>query len=42
MADLESKIDSTVCAVMLECVQGEGGVIALDPAYLQAVEQLCR
>lgn len=32
---LEEALDSTVCAVLLECVQGEGGVIALEPAYLQ-------
>lgn len=35
-------IDDTTCAVMLECIQGEGGVIALEPAYLQAVESICR
>ena len=38
---LEEALDSTVCAVLLECVQGEGGVIALEPAYLQAVAALC-
>lgn len=30
------------CAVMLELVQGEGGVTALDKAYVQAVEKLVR
>lgn len=30
-----------VCAVMLEMVQGEGGVIALDQAYVQAVAHYC-
>ncbi len=30
-----------VCAVMLEYVQGEGGVWPADPAYLQAVSKLC-
>lgn len=38
---LEDAVDSTVCAVLLECVQGEGGVIALDSAYLQAAAALC-
>ncbi len=33
--------DGTVCAVMVECVQGEGGVMPLDTAYLQAVRALC-
>lgn len=31
-----------VCAVMLEVVQGEGGLNALDADYLHAVQQLCR
>ena len=29
-----------VAGVLLECVQGEGGVIPLDPAYVQAVAAL--
>ena len=31
-----------VCAVMMELVQGEGGVNPLDKAYVKQVEQLCR
>lgn len=31
-----------VCAVMMELVQGEGGVLPLDRAYAHAVEALCR
>lgn len=31
-----------VCGVMLECVQGEGGVIAMDPAYVKAVAEYAR
>lgn len=42
IASLESMIDPTVAAVMLEPIQGEGGVIPADPAYLQAVQKLCR
>ncbi len=30
-----------IAAVMLECVQGEGGVIALDKAFVQAAAELC-
>ena len=30
-----------VCAVMMEMVQGEGGVLPLDYEYVQAVKQLC-
>ena len=39
---LKDKLDGSVCAVLLECVQGEGGVVALDKAYVQAVQALCR
>lgn len=42
LEDLMRRMDDTVCAVMLECVQGEGGVVALDFEYLRAVEKLCR
>lgn len=30
------------CAVLIECVQGEGGVIALDADFIKGVEALCR
>ncbi len=39
--DLKSKIDNTVCAVMLEYVQGEGGVNALEQDFVDAVFDLC-
>ncbi len=38
---LNKNIDSSVCAVMLEPVQGEGGVIPADPEYLKAVRKIC-
>ena len=41
IASLESVIDPTVSAVMLEPIQGEGGVVPADPAYLRAVQALC-
>lgn len=41
IADLEAKLDDTVCAVMLEYVQGEGGVVALDKEYIDAVYEMC-
>lgn len=34
--------ENACCAVMLECVQGEGGVVALDAEFLTGVEALCR
>ena len=38
---LEVAAGSDVCAVMMELVQGEGGVLPLDKAYVQAVAKLC-
>ena len=31
-----------VCAILMEMIQGEGGVIPLDKAYVQLAEKLCR
>ena len=39
--DMKAKLDETCCAIMLEPVQGESGVLVLDKDYLQAVAQLC-
>lgn len=38
--DLKSKLDN-VCAVMIEFVQGEGGVIALDKEYVTELAKIC-
>ncbi len=38
---LHVALDDTVCAVLIELVQGEGGVIALDRGYVQALAALC-
>ena len=40
-AALEASLGPDVVAVLLECVQGEGGVQVPDPAYLGAVRRLC-
>jgi succinylornithine aminotransferase len=34
-------IGADVCAVVVEPVQGEGGVMPADPAYLKALRELC-
>ena len=31
-----------VAGVLVECVQGEGGVITMDPAFLKGLSELCR
>ncbi len=38
---LKSAIDDHTCAVMLEPIQGEGGIRCPDPDFLQQVRQLC-
>ncbi|RLC17974.1 MAG: aspartate aminotransferase family protein [Deltaproteobacteria bacterium] len=38
---LKNEIDETVCGIMLEPVQGEGGIIPADPQFLKAVRELC-
>ena len=40
LESLEAVAGDDVCAVMLELVQGEGGVLPLEPAYVQAVKKL--
>jgi len=38
---LESSIDQSVLAVMVEPIQGEGGVVVPDPDYLTGVREIC-
>ena len=38
---LEQSIDGATCAVMLEPIEGEGGVIPLQPGRLAAIRRLC-
>jgi acetylornithine/succinyldiaminopimelate/putrescine aminotransferase len=38
---LEAALDERVCAVLLEPVQGEGGVNPAPPGYLEEVRRLC-
>ena len=39
--DLKSKIDDSTCAIMMELIQGEGGVLPQDPDFVKAVRALC-
>jgi acetylornithine/N-succinyldiaminopimelate aminotransferase len=41
LAALEAAIDPTVAAVLVEPVQGEGGVNPADPEFLTGVRRLC-
>ena len=42
LASLEAAAGDDVCAVMVELVQGEGGVLPLEKEYVAAVARLCR
>lgn len=37
---LEARIDDSTCAVMLECIQGEGGISSASDEFIQAVLEL--
>ncbi|MFP4035974.1 MAG: acetylornithine transaminase [Desulfobacteraceae bacterium] len=39
---LGEALDDTVCAVMLEPIQGEGGVVCPDEGYLHEAASMCR
>ena len=42
ISDTLGKLTDDVCAVMMEMVQGEGGVLPLEKEYVQAVYQACQ
>lgn len=39
--ELKKSLDGTVCAVMVELIQGEGGVMPLSEEYVKEVESVC-
>ena len=44
IGDLRAKLaenEGRVCAVMFECIQGEGGVVTLDKEFLDAISEEC-
>lgn len=41
VAALTAALDERVCAVLLEAVQGEGGVVPAPDGYLEAARRLC-
>jgi len=42
LESLDRALDESVCAVMLEPIQGEGGVVVPDADYLKGVKALCQ
>ncbi len=39
---LENMVDESTCAIMMELIQGEGGVMPLEEAFVEKVEALCK
>lgn len=39
--DLHANLDDTVCAIMVEYIQGEGGVKPLEAAFVQEIRKIC-
>lgn len=39
---LQEAVDNSVCGIMVELVQGEGGVAAIDKGYAKYVEEVCK
>lgn len=42
IAELNDLISNHTCAIMIETVQGEGGVNALNPEYIQYIDRICK
>ncbi len=42
MDEVEKALDGSVCAVMLEFIQGEGGVIPLEQDFVSQLFEVCR
>lgn len=42
IAILKSLVADDVCAIMMEMVQGEGGVLNLDDEFVKAAEEICK
>lgn len=40
--ELNTLISDNTCAIMIETVQGEGGVNALDPEYIKYIDKVCK
>ncbi|MCC8016125.1 MAG: aminotransferase class III-fold pyridoxal phosphate-dependent enzyme, partial [Clostridiales bacterium] len=38
---LKEAVTDDVCAIMFECIQGEGGVLNLDYDFIKAIETIC-
>lgn len=39
---LRNAVDDTVCGIMIEMIQGEGGVVPVDGDFVKEIERLCQ
>lgn len=42
LSSVEKLMDDSVCAVLIEMVQGEGGVIPMEESFVQGLSKLCQ
>lgn len=42
LAALTEKVSQKTCAILIECIQGEGGVVPLDPEFVLGIASICR
>jgi acetylornithine/N-succinyldiaminopimelate aminotransferase len=42
MESVRERVDDTTCAVMVELIQGEGGVLPLEQAFVEELAAFCR
>lgn len=40
--DMKAKVNEKTCAIMIELIQGEGGVLPLEKKYVKEVAKLCK
>jgi acetylornithine and succinylornithine aminotransferases len=41
LADLAAKVSDKTCAIFIECIQGEGGVVPLEESFLREIQAIC-
>lgn len=41
LQSVQAAVDDEVCAVLIETVQGEGGVVPMEPVFVQGLRKLC-
>jgi ornithine--oxo-acid transaminase len=42
LADLKTKISKNTCAILVEPIQGEGGIVIPPDGYLKGIEEICK